>query len=620
MKSKLEFAEIGFFQCDKKGKILALNNVAYETFSLHVKFSSIEEVINKNLTEIYDEYKEIFKKITNEGSLKNYESYIEFLDGKKRYLLNNCIVINENLYEIIFVEISHQKELERKLVESERRMHSIIDIIPDIVYRVNPSGEIIFISDSIKNYGYEPEDLIGQNILEIVHPDDKDKSMYKINDRRTGDRKTRFFEIRLLSKAHKTIPFEIEDNLVNESFFSLSSEGLYGNSDDENNVFLGTQGIARDISFRKKSELVLQRTEEHWKSIIETLDDGYYETDLEGSIRYINSSMANIIGYPKEEIIGKKYSILLLEKSDDLTQIFKNVYNSQEPERLTNLKVKRKDGVIRDLEGSISLMLDVMGNPFGFIGMIRDITDQKRLEQELLRARKLEAIGIFSGGIAHDYNNALTAIIGNLTLAKMELDSNNNQGLFEILDDAEKASLRMKDLTQQLSSFSKGGRPVKQSISLKEIIDIVLESLVVPLDITCDINVNDQLWQVEADKFQLIHVIENIIQNAIEAMKDRGIVVINVSNSTVREEASHHEIFLMPGDYVLISIKDSGPGIPEDEHYNIFDPYYTTKEMSSGMGLALSYAIIKRHHGYIDFVSKKGNGTEFLVYLPVSKD
>ena len=237
----------------------------------------------------------------------------------------------------------------------------------------------------------------------------------------------------------------------------------------------------------------------------------------------------------------------------------------------------------------------------------------------MLRARKLEAIGIFAGGIAHDYNNALTAIIGNISLAKMEIGS-DNESMLEILNDAEKASHRVKELTRQLSTFSKGGKPVKNRTSVLGILQKVAHEIIPGSKCKYTLDADEHLSQVDIDEFQIGHALENIIFNAVEAMPEGGTVKLKLENVIVEEIKSHHEISLLPGKYIRISVKDSGNGISDTEIYSIFDPYYSTKPMASGMGLAVSYAVIKRHNGYIDVKSEAGEGAEFIVYIPVAEE
>jgi CheY-like chemotaxis protein/anti-sigma regulatory factor (Ser/Thr protein kinase) len=236
------------------------------------------------------------------------------------------------------------------------------------------------------------------------------------------------------------------------------------------------------------------------------------------------------------------------------------------------------------------------------------------MEEELLRTEKLESIGILAGGIAHDFNNLLTAILGNISLVRLCVDPEDD--IYERMVEAEEASLRAKDLTQQLLTFSKGGAPVKKIVSISE---LVRESAIFALrgsDVKCDFSVPDDLWAVEVDEGQISQAIQNLIINADQAMPEGGTIHASCKNVTICEDDIK---ILKDGRYVMISIKDHGVGIPEENLEKIFDPYFTTKERGSGLGLATTYSIIKKNGGHITVESEVGVETTFHIYLPASK-
>jgi signal transduction histidine kinase len=317
-------------------------------------------------------------------------------------------------------------------------------------------------------------------------------------------------------------------------------------------------------------------------------------------------------------MIGMNYSkCFIREDAEEVFKRYNEVFKTGKPTRIINFTAITKSGRKRKIEGSIAIIKNGEGRISGFRGIIRDITEKNKIEMELLRARKMEAIGILAGGIAHDYNNVLTAILGNISLAKMEVKP-ENRSLIEVLNDAEIASMKAVDLTRRLSTFARGGKPERQVIDYSESLATVVDSVLRNYGGPHTLAIQESLWRVEVDEFQIGQVITYILNNAIESMPRPGMIRINADNARVEKEASHHEISLQPGNYVRISVSDEGPGIPAESLHNIFDPYYTTKEMASGLGLATSYAIIKRHHGYIDVESAEGKGSTFFVYLPVA--
>jgi signal transduction histidine kinase len=259
-------------------------------------------------------------------------------------------------------------------------------------------------------------------------------------------------------------------------------------------------------------------------------------------------------------------------------------------------------------------VFDDAGNVIMAIEHVRDITERKRLEEELRKAHKLESLGVLAGGIAHDFNNLLTGILGNISLAKVMTDPNLKS--FKRLEEAEKAVYHARDLTQQLMTFSKGGSPVKKTASIGQIVMDSASFVLRGSNVRCRFSVPENVWPVKVDEGQMNQVINNLIINADQSMAEGGILEIVIENLNA---ASENEMSLTKGRYVKISISDRGVGIPEQHLHKIFDPYFTTKQKGSGLGLATVYSIIKKHDGYIGVESKLGVGTTFQVYIPASE-
>lgn len=239
----------------------------------------------------------------------------------------------------------------------------------------------------------------------------------------------------------------------------------------------------------------------------------------------------------------------------------------------------------------------------------------RKMEEELKKISKLEAIGALAGGIAHEFNNLLTGILGNISLAKLNVDEKDS--IFKILTEAEKASLRAKDIAQQLLTFSKGGAPIKKAYSVSELLKESASLFLKGSNIQCDYSLPDNLYSFEIDEGQMKHAIGNIIANTREAMPDGGVVRIRAKNIEVNEK---NGLPLKDGKYIKISIEDSGIGIPKENLDRIFDPFFTTKEKRSGIGLSTAYSIVKKHNGYITAESKIGIGTTIYIYLPAYKE
>ena len=248
--------------------------------------------------------------------------------------------------------------------------------------------------------------------------------------------------------------------------------------------------------------------------------------------------------------------------------------------------------------------------------VFRDVTEQQKTEKELLKIKKIESIGVLAGGIAHDFNNILVAILGNINLSLM--DQNLKDETRNFLKEAEKASVRAKDLTQQLLTFSKGGEPIKKATSLAKIVTDSANFVLSGLPVTCQYDIPGDLWLVEIDKGQISQVVQNIVINAGQSMPDGGVIEIMCSN--VHSTSDPNIRGLGSGKFVKMAFQDHGTGIPDDAIERIFDPYFSTKKGGSGLGLAITHSIINKHGGHISVESVPGSSTTFNVYLPVSAE
>jgi two-component system cell cycle sensor histidine kinase/response regulator CckA len=248
-------------------------------------------------------------------------------------------------------------------------------------------------------------------------------------------------------------------------------------------------------------------------------------------------------------------------------------------------------------------------------GQIRGQMEREvRLQSELARAGKLESLGLLAGGIAHDFNNLLTVLMGNISLIRMDRDLHEDSR--HSLEQAEKATNRARDLTQQLLTFAKGGAPIRAAVSLPEVVREVAEFALHGAKVRCEFDLPPKLWPANVDKNQIGQVVQNIVINAVQAMPAGGVIRIALSNCEVGTEMGQ---LLEPGRYVRIDFSDQGPGIPADDLSRIFDPYFTTKKNGSGLGLATVHSIVKKHAGRISAESGPGKGTTFHVWLPAAE-
>jgi signal transduction histidine kinase/ActR/RegA family two-component response regulator len=251
----------------------------------------------------------------------------------------------------------------------------------------------------------------------------------------------------------------------------------------------------------------------------------------------------------------------------------------------------------------------------GTVLVVRDVTERERLEQELQRASKLESVGVLAGGIAHDFNNILTAVIGNLNLAL--LGGEDPAERQHSLKEAERAALQARELTQQLLTFAKGGEPVRATVHLPEVLRQTAEFTVRGSRVRCEFDLAEELWLVDADRGQISQVVQNLVLNAVQAMPAGGVVRLAANNLTA---AGGTPARLAAGDYVHLAVTDAGVGIAPEHVPRVFDPYFTTKQQGSGLGLATVYSIVTKHRGHVDVQSEPGRGTTFHLWLPALRN
>jgi PAS domain S-box-containing protein len=371
--------------------------------------------------------------------------------------------------------------------------------------------------------------------------------------------------------------------------------------------------------YRHKMEKRLKEREEWLSIILKSIGDAVIATDDKGVITFMNPVAQDLTGWKEEEAIGKPLAEVFYIINEKTRKRCENpvekVIETGGVVGLANHTVLiSRDGTERILADSGAPIRDREGKIIGVVLVFRDITEKQKMEEELQKVEKLESIGLLAGGIAHDFNNLLMAILGNITLAKMYARPEDK--VLERLEEAEKAGLRAKELTQQLLTFSKGGAPAKKTALIQELIKDSASFALRGSNVRCEFFFPDGLWPAEVDEGQISQVINNLIINAAQAMPEGGVIKVRAENLTVKPE---HSLPLKEEKYVKITIEDQGTGISKEHLPKIFDPYFTTKQKGSGLGLATTYSIIKRHDGYITVESELGKGTSFYIYLPASE-
>ncbi|MBN1101953.1 MAG: PAS domain S-box protein, partial [Deltaproteobacteria bacterium] len=510
-------------------------------------------------------------------------------------------------------DISKQKIAEKALQQA----HEIIRSSPAVAFlwRNEKEWPVEFVTDNVEELlGYSVEDFVSGEMMysQTIHPDDLERVLQEVSFHSQN---------------------AAGDKFIHEPYRVLTKQGQERWIEDRTRIrrdkegrITHYQGIVLDITDRIRAEEALREGEEKYRSILESIAEGYYEVDLAGNLTFFNDSVCELLGYPRDELMGtnnRKYTDA--RGAEEFYRGFNEVYRTGKPNRRFDGEIIRRDGTRRFVESSVTLMRDKEGNPSGFRGIVRDVTERKQAEEErkkleaqLHQAQKMEAIGTLAGGIAHDFNNLLMGIQGRASLMLADIDSTNPH--FEHLRGIEEYVRSATDLTKQLLGFARGGKYEVKATDLNELADRSASLFLrTRKEITIHRKFQPGLRTVEVDRRQMEQVLLNLFVNAWQAMPAGGEIYLQTRN-VVLDDAYVMPHGVKPGEYVRLSVTDTGMGMDEQTKQRLFDPFFTTKGMGrgTGLGLASAYGIIRNHNGIITVYSEKGHGSTFNIYLPAS--
>ncbi len=485
---------------------------------------------------------------------------------------------------------------------SEEKYRTILESIKEAYFEVDLSGNFTFFNDSTcEILGYSRDELSKMNRRACASPQ--------------ASRKTDgiFDEICSTGNPAVMLDHEIVRKDGSIGMLEMSASLMV----DASGLSAGIRCVARDISDRKRAEEERQRL----ATAIEHAAESIIITDKDGTIQYVNPACELISGYNREEVIGLNFSIFTGSGPDDnffrkmwKTLIGGGVWNGQ----IVN---RKKDSSLCEFETTISPIRDDAGAITSFVSVNRDVTQEEQLKRQLLQAQKMEAVGTLAGGIAHDFNNILQAILGYselLFMGKKEGERGYRE-LCEILS----AAKRGAELIQQLLSFSRklesNKRPLLLNNEVKQVIKLLARTI--PKMIEIELHLDEELKIINADPVQIQQTLMNLAVNAKDAMQNGGKLIIATENVSLDEEYCRAQLRVKPGDYVLLSISDTGHGMDNGTRERIFEPFFSTKPAGrgTGLGLAMAYVIVSSHGGSIVCESQPGKGATFLIYLPAAK-
>ena len=493
----------------------------------------------------------------------------------------------------------------QKSLKDREKFRNLVEDINAIVFATNQNGIVVYVSPSIHAYtGFRPDECVGLPFLDLVFPDDR-KHLRKIYPKIVaGQLKSNEYRIR--HKRHQ--------------FCWVKA---FNRPNITDGVFNGLRCVMVDITGRKKAEDAFRDSEIKHQTIIENIEEGYFEVDLKGNLTFVNTHLCRIAGFSKSQLLFTNFRDYTSRRTARLLfRIFNRVFRTGIPVANQDFKaVRRNQKVI--LEISASLVRNRDSKPIGFRGMLRDITQRKRaeaelkeLERQLYHAQRMEAIGTLAGGIAHDFNNILMGMQGNISLVRMRLP--NRHPLTQKLKNVEQYIQNGAGLTRQLLDFARTKpRPTRIS-DLNFLIHKTARMFGrTKKEIQIDLSGLKASWTVNVDSGQIEQVLINLYVNAWQAMPGGGDLTLATRNVELNRQTVH-PFGMKPGKYVEARVIDTGIGMDELTRQKIFTPFFTTKERGRGTGLGLSsaYGIIKNHGGFFKVASRLGRGSQFSIFLP----
>ena len=580
---------------DMEGKVTYVNPAFSQTFGWsldEVKGKLIDFVPEENRIETQEaldrmlrgEKVQLFetRRLTKEGRLLDIQLRTSLFLDRKGVPAGNIVILRD---------VTESRRREEALKESEKQYRNLVDNALVGIYKTDLEGNVLYANEAlIEMLEFESyEDMKSVGVLaRYSNLDDRDifikiiKETGKVND----------FEVDLLTKS---------GGLKNVILTGVLEGDVIS-------------GMILDITDRK------QAAEERIRlaTAVEQAAESVIISDRRGTIHYVNPAFARLSGFSSEDIVGKNFRILKSESHDETfyREMWQKISSGTAwAGRISN---KMKDGSLRQFETTISPIRDKNGVIVNFVSVNRDVTQEVALEAQLFQAQKMEAVGTLAGGIAHDFNNLLQVIQGYTEVLQGEV-SRNKPG-FEALEKIHRSAKRGADLTRQLLTFSRKVQSERRPLDLNREVEQVKRLLerTIPKMIEIELYLSESPAVVSADPIQVEQAIMNLAVNAKDAMPEGGKIVIETEKVKLDEQFCKTHLGARPGEYVLLSISDTGHGMDREILEHVFEPFYTTKDVGkgTGLGLAMVYGIVKNHEGYILCYSEISTGTTFKIYLP----
>ena len=598
--------------------IIQGNNFKYVNPALElISGYPVEELMTMNFWDlVHPEFRELVKerglaRQRGEKVPSRYEFKIITKNGETRWVDTTAGVLDyegEPATIAAAIEITNRKQAETALLESEEKFRAISNTAVDAILVMDDNGRISYWNPSAERmFGYKNEEATGKELHLFLAPqryyEAYSEGFKKFRETGQGPAIGNTSEFYAVRKDGTEVPIEVSTS-------AIQVKGKWH-----------SVGVVRDITERIIAERALKESEQNYRALFEESKDVIYISTPEGKFLDINPAGIELFRYPSKE------EFLQIDIAHDLyispvdREKFQQVLTRQGYVKDYEVVFRRKDGEHVTVLLTTTIVRDEHREIVAYRGIMKDITERKKLEEQLLQSQKMEAIGQLAGGIAHDFNNILTAIIGFATLLKTETSKDDTLRAYvtPILNSAERAA----NLTQALLAFSRRQIISPKPVDLNEIIQGMerLLSRVIGEDIELSTVLTDRDLIVMADSGQIEQVLMNLATNSRDAMPDGGKLTISTKLVEFDTDAIKAHGFGRLGTYALVSVEDTGHGMDEKTRERIFEPFFTTKDVGKGTGLGLSmvYGIIRQHDGYINLHSEQGRGAIFNIYLPLIK-
>ena len=526
-------------------------------------------------------------------------------DGTKRIVsAKNIPILEQNFMISTVQDVTEQERTRKALEESHAKYRQLVENSPAGIYEFDyTSGKIVNVNDALCEYmGYTRDEILSMSPLDLL----------------TGDSKAVALDRMQRVMAGETPPETTEYKIRCKDGSEIWSQGhiryFY-----EGETLTRAIAVMHDVTGQKQAEAALKESEERFRTLVEQSPFGISLINKDGRYQYLNPKFKEMFGYELEDIpTGKKWFQKVYPQEEYRQEVISTWKEDQKNIGIGEARPRTYSVICTDGEKKVTHFRPVTMKNGDQLVFHEDVTEAEILEEQLRQAEKLEAIATLTGGIAHDYNNLLSIIVGNLGMAQQDAEPGSHQA--EFLNEAEKAARKVGDLTHELMALSRGGGPIKELGSIKESLRESANVIPAESGITVNVSMQEDVWPVPHDSRKMAAVFRKVVQNALEAMPDGGSLTLNAQNLRVEDGDSVPGLSVTPGDYVRISIQDNGIGISEDNLDKIFDPYFSTKAMGTqkgmGLGLATAHAIVKKHGGDITVQSKHDVGTTVNIYLP----